>query len=156
MAAGSWTLNGNFALVSLLIYAQQILKLKGTPVDILAAPGAGKAIIPVSVAVSLQFKTTPFQNAGLGTDLPLDPQAALCYFGPSLYPAFSLGNSFYDLLLSTQDSVQVLTSAAQAVLPRGEIENRPLVLCNTDAHAADFLNGDSNLLLSLLYATVNL
>jgi|SRR5580704_4715758 hypothetical protein len=154
--SGTWALGGKLAESSQLVYASQISTLVGNPIDLLPAPGLGKAIIILSVIASLRFKTTPYQNAGIGTSLPENSEAAACYFGPSLLPACSL-NSFYNLLLSTENTIQVWTSADQSSLPRTEIENCPIVLCNpAPAGAANWINGDSDLFLSILYLTIDL
>lgn len=44
----------------LLLSSAQLLSIFTTPVTIVPAPGAGLAIVPVSLALNVQFKGTPY------------------------------------------------------------------------------------------------
>jgi hypothetical protein len=153
--SGYQIFDGGLVQASVLIRAAQQLVLVGNPVDVLPAPGAGKAIVILSAACSLHFNTTAYGNTGLGNDNPADPEASLNYFGPNLYPAFQL-NSFYTLLIATQNTLMTWCAPQQYVIPRSECENRPVVFCNPSATGTNFINGDSDLALSILYRVIDL
>jgi hypothetical protein len=154
MAAGAYVLNGRLVQANLEIVPPQILNLEN-PITILTGPGAGQAIIPLSVVCSYRFGSTPYANPGIGDpSAPGSPDVQLCYFGPSLLPVLEFV-SLYNLLLQTQDTVQVWTAPQQLALPRAEIEGKPIVLCNPTG-ATNFVNGDGTLTLSILYVISDL
>jgi hypothetical protein len=54
--------SGNIATVSLVIPTADVLLLKATPYQLVAAPGAGNIIIPLSVIVSMDYNSIQYTN----------------------------------------------------------------------------------------------
>lgn len=70
--------NSNISLASQLqttdlitITSAQVLALNGTPITLISAPGAGKAIVPVLALWFLDFNTTAYNGIAAGEDLAL-------------------------------------------------------------------------------------
>lgn len=88
------------------ISSAQILAMNVTPVTIVAAPGAGKLICPISVTVILDFNTIPYDVSGGGT----------AYISYAAVPDFLVSYVWQipaiDFFNESVDSVYLLTSDA--------------------------------------------
>ena len=160
----------------------QIKTLSQNGVQLLSNPGPGFANIVLYLLASLEFGTTlytePNETAGTA-------EAAIFYessLGPPAAGSILLDDSLGELLTSPQvpsssgggsggtsrvpgDALKVLDlgiglPGTTLIFASQQIENAALVLGNRQGQsvngAADFLNGDSSLLLTIVFLTVPL
>lgn len=125
----------------------QLLSLFSSPVPIIAAPGAGKAIIIIQVVYSLTFGTTAYTGGGTaalryGTDVT----GLLAESSSSVAP-----NAFKAAAVSTLtlDLTSIGTSARAASL----VNNMPITLVQA---TSDFTGGDGTGSVTVDYVTVTL
>ena len=139
-------------LIQFTLSSAQVLALRATPVQILAAPGFGAMYLVGAVVYQYKFVTTPYTVDGSGNQY-------LCVYAGTQPTLATLGNS-YTYISSTgfmdQGASQVfqgagLTRAAQTVFDNGG----RFVALPSDC-AAEMLAGDGTLTVSAEYATVAL
>lgn len=118
------------------ISSAQILQLNTTPLELIPAPGAGKAIEVISCYVQMTFNTTAYDT---NTQLNIISSNGIMFYYPNMLAA--TGNVFCSLLLNfTTDSV-VIT------------ENDP---AKVSVQNADPLNGNSDIVIYATYRIMDL
>ena len=122
----------------------QILALNATPVQVLAAPGAGKAYIPVGCTAFYDYESAAYAEVAAGEDLVLSYTDAS---GASLWKFETTG--FLD---QTADQVRY-ASPTQS----GDTNLTPVANAAVFAHllTGEIITGDSPLKLRMAYRIIN-
>lgn len=125
------------------ITTAQLLDLYDNPIQLVPAPGAGKAIVPIAICLSTRGGTTPYVVAGANLNVYTDDPTT----GDSHFHA-----SIQDPLANTPDQTWMLGRIIQATLPDipADFDNLPLNFGN--ASATNPTTGDADLLITLFYA----
>jgi hypothetical protein len=141
----------------------QIKALQSTPVTLIAAPGAGKIIVPISVILSLEW-TADYGNIDANADISVLPEGGdgnlVCAISESV-------NANVSGLLQGSES-RIASLCPPANLQMGEnyglvytaawLENQALVIKANNGIAGNFNGGDpANILkVTVLYDIVDL
>lgn len=125
------------------IVAAALLALNATPQTLVPAPGAGKALIPVSMELWLDYGGTAYAGIAAGEDLALKYTDAN---GATLATVETTG--FLDATADAFRYVQPTTTAALT-----PVANAPLVL---HLLTGEITTGNSPLKLRVLYREINL
>lgn len=120
------------------VSSEELLALNATPKTLIAAPGAGKALLLVCAELWLDFATTAYDGIAAGEDLTIRYTDAA---GATL--AMVETDPF---LAATADAFRVVFPTTTAAIT--PIANAPLVL---HLSAGEIATGDSPLKLRLLY-----
>lgn len=135
--------DGPLKTVAVDIPAAAVLALNATPVTVVPAPGAGKALILLSAALWLDYGGTAYAGIASGEDLAIKYTDAN---GATLATIETTG--FMDATADAFRYVAAVTTAA--ITP---IVNAPLVL---HLLTGEITTGDSPLRLRVLYREINL
>lgn len=125
------------------VSSAELLALNATPKTLLAAPGAGKALILVAAELWLDYATTAYGGIAAGEDLAIKVTDAA---GATLATVETTG--FLDATADAFRYVEPTTTAA-----RTPVANAPLVL---HLLTGEIATGDSPLKLRLLYREITL
>ena len=125
------------------VSSAELLALNATPKTLLAAPGAGKALILVAAELWLDYATTAYGGIAAGEDLAIKGTDAA---GATLATVETTG--FLDATADAFRYVEPTTTAA-----RTPVANAPLVL---HLLTGEIATGDSPLKLRLLYREITL
>lgn len=139
--------SGALLTASLALSSADILSLNSTPVQIVAAPGAGKIINPVAFLAKLTFATTPYD---------FDDYFSIDYDGNANddNPPLGAGNNGVDDFLRSSESVIGLADHESAwAIPIANAVNRAMVVRATNG---DPVGGDSTVYVELQYTVVTL
>lgn len=141
--------NAGLMVADVIITTAQVKALNATPKVIVAAPGAGIALIPVMWVIFMDYATTQYAGIGAGEDL------ALRYTdGSGAIQAVIETTGFLDQASDQYRYTEMLASASgTSVTDRTPVANAALVMHMT---AGEIITGDSPLAVRLLYRTVNL
>lgn len=120
----------------------QLLHLRGTPVQLAPAPGAGNVIKPVSFTLEYKFGSAPYTAPG-GNFAVGTPGFVAAVQQPAV--------GFID---QASDQVAFLGSFGGAFGPRSSFENQPLSL--TQNGSAEWTEGDGSVVISVIYTVVAL
>jgi hypothetical protein len=126
------------------VTSAQLLALVETPVVLVAAPGAGKVLVPISVAWQYKFGTAPYDAPGSAT---VDYSSlAGDISGPGI------GSGCLD---QSSNQFNFLAIYLNGPNPQSTAENLALVLAN-EAGSGDFSQGDGTLTVTIAYYVVTL
>lgn len=125
------------------VSSAQLLALNATPKTLIAAPGAGKALILVAAELWLDYATTAYAEIAAGEDLTIKVSDAA---GATLATVETTG--FLDATADAFRYVEPTTTAA-----RTPVANAPLVL---HLLTGEIITGDSPLKLRILYRELTL
>lgn len=120
------------------VSSEELLALNATPKTLIAAPGAGKALLLVCAELWLDFATTAYDGIAAGEDLTIRYTDAA---GATLATVET-----DPFLAATADAFRVVFPTTTAAIT--PIENAPLVL---HLSTGEIATGDSPLKLRLLY-----
>jgi hypothetical protein len=132
-------------VVTITLTSAQLLNMKVTPVQLLPAPGIGKAYCVFTTLSHYRFKTTPYTLAGGGT-LEIQPS------GPGAFGIFFVSNNVgfldqgADVIISGYGNLQGYDVAPY--------DNMPLTI--TENAAAAMSVGDGTVTIVMYYAIVDL
>lgn len=133
--------DGGVQYAEVTVSSAELLALNATPKSIIAAPGAGKVLVPLALAIILDFNTTAYAGIAAGEDL------VLRYTNGSGVATFTVeATGFLD---ATADAIRlggIEAGAAAAITP---VANAALVL-----HMAtgEITTGDSPLRVKVWYS----
>lgn len=136
---------GSLLLAKVALTAAQLRSLDSSPVLIIAAPGAGKAIIPIYSLLIFTPGVVPFTNAN---------DNALLLYGNDLGSGVSATNGLgFDGTLLIQ---QFATSPPSAFIAGNEVDidtvfNQPLYYLDSEG---DALLGDGTAILYVVYTVI--
>jgi hypothetical protein len=134
-----------FKKVNQIITASQLHNLISTPVQLIAAQGAGTVAVPFSLFMELNYGTIPYIN--LTSDL------ALTVNGTTMFPSQPIPSAF---LGSTQNTVvyYLFYQSDKYGLDTSTINNQAIYLSNTGL--TNLLLGDGTLTVEIQWSTYNL
>lgn len=138
--------------VSVTLTATQMRNLNATPVELVAAPGANKVIVPIRAVVSMDYNANVYDNVGAGDDLTIKYTDA---GGDVLFFMETAG-----MLDQANDEEKLLWPASAAATPLCEqipVANAALVanVLVGEIAAADLdANGDSPVTITVVYQVV--
>jgi hypothetical protein len=154
---GNLTIKGNYSpsssgsspiqTATVTLSAAQIKTLKATPVQLVAAPGVGKAIIFHFGHILYVFNTAPYASIsfqaqlGIGHTLAWNTEA----------------NSFFAHNLIDAVENTFLWGGAELTDPTptaSVLDNQPLIVFNTGS--SEFTDGDGTLVVTVYYSVVTL
>jgi hypothetical protein len=139
---------------SVTLTAAQIKALKATPIQIIPAPGAGKAINLIQAVWQYKFGTVPYGN------VPSFPTATLDISQGDINTSdFGLAAAFAEGFLDQNQNMvqiqpQIPPSGVGIVGTQAEIENVAVHLGNSGP--SEFTNGDGTLTVTVYYTVVTL
>jgi hypothetical protein len=138
--------SGSVQTVSSALTAAQIASLRGSPVTLIPAPGAGKIIAPVSMVVQYKFGTTPYTTTSGGNfNFSLGPisngEVAFAPVGAT---------TFIDQVMN-QVSVRAGASIGDS---QARLDNQDLRVTNDGS--AEWANGDGTVIITVYYTVVPL
>lgn len=124
----------------------QILSLNGGgSIELIAAPGAGKIIVPASIVVFLDYNTTAYNFADSGG--PYTESVRLKYENSAAYERF-----LYIININATDD-SFISGGAGTIIQYSNALNQPLVL-KTES-TVTVTQGDSSLKIKILYRIVD-
>ena len=133
------------SVATLTLTAAQILALNGTPVQIVAAPGAGKILLPILGTAQYKFNTTAYANV----------TGAILTIGPSPLAATGQGIEFQATGLIDQTVNTIDLEPVFCTGPQTNWANLALVITN-EGGSGEFTTGDGTLVITLWYMTLTL
>ena len=133
------------SIATLTLTSAQILALHGTPVQIVAAPGVGKALVPISATMEYKYVSAPYQNT-TDSNLVITTTGVVGVDELIVIPAAS----FID-----QTASQFAMQPSSAIYPLADASNNALVVTNQDG-SGEFTSGSGTLTITLWYATITL
>lgn len=138
-------------LKSVTLTPAQIKILKGSPFELIAAPGAGKMVLPYFVWAKFNPGAIPYINVN-SNDLQ---------FGPASDPSAGLvSNLASNTLLDEVESkvaFSILLDQSSGLGSPSGYDNQPLVIKNFDpGNAGEFADGDGTLTIKVHYSIIDL
>ena len=123
----------------------QLEALSGTPIDLVPAPGAGKAIVPVSAAAHYKFGTTPYTITGGGSGIAVEyagggGEGALQWLIPDA--------GFID---QSADQFATSVMGSDSAVPLTQVENQPLTAFDANVYTL----GDGTVDVTIFYMVVD-
>jgi len=132
--------------VSITLSSTQIASLRGTPVTLIAAPGPGKVISPISLAAQYKVGTTPYAiTSGGNLNFSLGP------LGNSEIAFEPVGGSGFIDQTTNQLNVRSGASIGDA---QSKLENQDLRVTNDGS--AEWAGGDGTVTITITYTVVTL
>jgi hypothetical protein len=133
---------GGVQTASVTLSSAQLLHLHGSPVQLIAAPGAGSVIKPFSITLEYKAGSTPYvaPDGGFAIGTPALPGAAQ---GP--------GGGFVD---QTSDQFAYLAGFGGAFGARSNFENQPIIVMQNGS--AEWTAGDGSVVINITYTVVAL
>lgn len=160
--------------VKITVTSAQLLDLHNTPVQLIAAPGPGKAIQILNVVPQVEFNTTPYEwsnvtggntfgivmyslNASLQLiGLPLFQAALTTVFDPPIVVSCGILSSSNSAVqsISPTDTNGAITNIGKSSV----VENDPIMFGSfaVPAGTSQLVNGDSDLVLNITYQEITL
>jgi hypothetical protein len=126
------------------ITSSEILALNATPKELIAAPGAGKAIIVDEIELFLSFGTTAYV-AGVGEDLTIEYSAGV--------DIATWDNDTDDILVGIADERRINRPTVYDVVDATTIDNEAV---NASIAVGEVLTGDSDIKYRITYKVVTL
>lgn len=128
------------------VSSAEILALHDNPVTLIAAPAAGKAIVPISVSVAYRFGTTPYTNDNGSPEVVRWEASSIerIYPDPPCLAAAASRVSLWSM--NAGDGISEDASIAV---------QSPLIL-TVDAAAPDFVGGDGTAEVTVVYVLADL
>ena len=139
---------GQLQYANITLTAAQMRNLIASPVQIVAAPGVGKVLVPIVCYALLTSDGTAFSSSG-----PPNPLTAISYNSANVAMTFS-PNAF---LTVTTDVYSWATQSSLATVggaPKSGVQNQPLTLNNIQPAFAG--GGNSTITFVLAYTTITL
>lgn len=140
-------IGGNFSVATLALTSAQILALNGTPVQIVAAPGAGKLLVPIFATFEYKFNSLAYANV-TSSAIVIAPSGLL---GTTDEPIQAPAEGFIDQ-----------TASQFAMFPGNSVtgaltaySNAALLVANEEG-SGEFTTGDGTLIITLWYTTLAL
>ena len=149
---GAYPLASAVPETSIILSASDVLALKATPVQIIAAPGSGLMNVATTVSYQYKFGTTPYTIDGTFD------QYICVYDGPQPTVA-NVRNAFASILADgflDQGSSQIYVAPGLARGPQTNFENGALMVGLPSDCTAELLAGDGTLTITVEYAVVGL
>lgn len=140
--------SGAVQIATVTVSSAELLALGSAPVQLIAAPGAGKIIAPFMFVLQYKFGTTAYTLAAGDPSLSIYPAAA----GPNQGP---VGFGASGLVTATVNTLVYESDAISNNIPRTNWENQAWNLGLGDAGRPLTL-GDGTLVVTVFYAVVNL
>ncbi len=139
---------GPIQMATVTLGSSQLQNLKGTPVSLVAAPGAGQLLNVISALAEYKFGTTPYA-------IPARGRLNLVLGNPANYEAPLDTSGMYGAGLLDQTTKQI-RFMPQASLgdSQGNFENQPLLAINDSP--AEWTNGDGTVTITVYYTIVAL
>ena len=118
----------------------QLLHLNGTPVQLIAAPGSGNVIKPLSITLQYKFGSAPYtaQDGSFAIGTP-------AFVAAVQQPAVG----FID---QASDQIAFLGGFGGAFGPRSSFENQPITVMQNGS--AEWTAGDGSVVISVTYTVV--
>ena len=140
-AAGGWEDESGGSqpvqVVTARISSAQFLQLFTTPIQLVAAPGVGKVVVPLSFTGLFTFGTTPYVD-GDGEQIGW----------ASSFASTQITGAAFDSTMGSSNGGYATPTQAPSLAP-GDFENQPLVVgCIT----TDPTGGDGTAVVSILYS----
>jgi hypothetical protein len=110
---------GQIQYATVTLTASQMRNLVGTPIQIVAAPGAGKVLVPIYCYALLTFGTTNFSSGATPINISYNSASGAMQFSASALTA-----SVDVYAWATQ------TSSLLAGIPKATVQNSPLTIVN--------------------------
>jgi hypothetical protein len=139
---------GAVQIATVTVSSAELLALATTPIQLIAAPGAGKVIAPFMFAMQYKAGSTPYTLAGGDPELSIYPAAA----GPNLGP---VGFNATGLVTAAVDTVAYQADAASTNIARTNLDDQPWNLGLGD-RGRPLTLGDGTLVVTVYYAILAL
>ena len=133
--------DGGIQYAEVTISSAQVLALFGTPITLVASPGAGKVLVPLRCAIVLDFVEAAYAGIAAGEDLAIRYTNAAGVICLTVEATGFLDQASDQIRLGAIDA-----AAAAAIVP---VAASPLVLHMT---TGDVITGDSPLRVKLWYS----
>jgi hypothetical protein len=135
---------GPIQSATVTLSSAQLLHLKGTPVQLVAAPGAGKTINAISAVLEYEFNNTAYISpaGGGGFEISFTGETTSQLNGPAV--------GFID---RSSNSISQLSQGGP-VFSQANAENAALIIRNVDG--AEWTNGDGTVSVTVYYTIVSL
>jgi hypothetical protein len=137
--------NAQINVATVTLTSPQLLGMKAAPVQLLPAPGAGKAYCVLATLSNYRFKTTPY-TLGAGSDLYIQPIAP----GSSGLFFVAVNAGFLDQAADTM----ILGFGEGLAQDLALYEDRPLTI--TEQAPAAMTLGDGEVTITMYYAIIDL
>lgn len=136
---------GPVATATVTLTSAQVRSLQGTPVQLIAAPGAGQALAPISAVFQYKAGSSPYTTPGGGH--------LMTYVGgPQNLVTQVSAVGFID-----QSTSQIFMSEGIGGIgssPQGSLENAAMMTTNDGS--AEWTNGDGTVTITVYYTIVQL
>jgi hypothetical protein len=135
---------GSIQSATITLTSAQLLHLKGTPVQLVSAPGAGKAVNAISAVLQYKFNSSAYMSpaGGSGIEISFMGETGSSLNGPSKGFVDQSGNRISQL------------SPGGPVFSQAGAENAPLIIRNADG--AEWADGDGTVIVTVYYTVVDL
>ena len=128
---------GGIQSATVTLSSADILALDSTPVTLVAAPGAGKVVVPFRIVTFLKFVSTPYSAAGV--------DVAVSYN----FDGVGLGNACYlGTLTAPADAVSFMYPDVFSSIDVANVENAPFDVFATGA----ITDGDGTMTITTWYS----
>jgi hypothetical protein len=136
---------------SITLTAAQLKTLLGTPIQIVAAPGVGKMLLPLQCVYQYKY-ITPAYTIGTNEEINIFPQGGNPFAGN--FNQWFSNFSATGLLDQTHNVVFAPGTASQTTDVQSIYENKALMVGRSGS--AEWTNGNGTLTVTLIYAVVTL
>jgi hypothetical protein len=133
------------SVVSLTLTSAQILALHGTPIQILAAPGAGKVIVPIEATAQYKFNSATYANV-TSANIVIGPTGSTATVQPVVFNA----TGFIDQTVSMVDM-----EPCEALGTQTDFSNIAFVVQNQGG-SGEFTTGNGTLVITMWYMVLTL
>jgi hypothetical protein len=135
------------SVATLTLTATQIKNLHGTPIQIVAAPGAGKMLLPVSATLQYKFGTVAYANV-TSANIAI---AASGVLGSTNEPIQFTAEGLID---QTASEIAIGASDSEA-MAQSAVSGAALVVAN-EGGSGEFTTGDGTITITLWYMVLTL